>query len=81
MHLNFKNYLLKRNIAISDVMYCPHHPKGILKKYRLKCDCRKPNNGMIKNIINNYDIDISKSFMIGDKLSDEICAIKSKIYF
>ena len=36
---------------------------------------------MIKNIINNYDIDISKSFMIGDKLSDEICAIKSKIYF
>lgn len=81
LHLNFKNYLLKRNIVISDVMYCPHHPKGILKKYRLKCDCRKPNNGMIKNIINNYDIDISKSFMIGDKLSDEICAIKSKIYF
>ena len=81
LHLNFKNYLLKRNIAINDVMYCPHHPKGILKKYRFKCDCRKPNNGMIQKIISNYDINISKSFMIGDKYSDELCAIKSNIYF
>ena len=36
---------------------------------------------MVKKIFTNYDINISKSFMIGDKKSDEKCALKSKIYF
>ena len=36
---------------------------------------------MIKKIINNYDINKLKSFMIGDKESDKICASQSKLYF
>ena len=36
---------------------------------------------MIKNILKNWLVNKSKSFMIGDKISDELCAKKSKVYF
>ena len=61
--------------------FCPHHPteaKGIYKK---KCKCRKPNNQMILKAKNKWNIDLSKSLMIGDTKSDEQCAEKSKVKF
>jgi len=81
LQLKFKNYLLKKSTFINDVIYCPHHSKGILKKYKINCNCRKPKSGMVNKILSNYDINKLKSFMIGDKKSDEKCAQKSKIYF
>ena len=36
---------------------------------------------MIENLKKNWNIDIKKSIMIGDKISDEKCASKSKIKF
>lgn len=81
LHLKFKNYLLKNDIIINDVAYCPHHKTALLKNYRINCSCRKPKNGMIKEIYKNYDINKFHSFMIGDKKSDEQCALKSGIYY
>ena len=53
----------KQSVDILDVFYCPHHPdKG--------CECRKPAPGMFLNAIEKYNIDIDKSWMIGDKESD-----------
>ena len=42
---------------------------------------RKPGNLMIKEILKNWDILMNKSFMIGDKISDKMCAEKSDLYF
>ena len=42
---------------------------------------RKPGNSMIKNLQKNWLINMSKSFMIGDQITDELCAKKSKIFF
>ena len=81
LHLKIKNLFLKKNIIINDVLYCPFHYKGVIKKYKKNSIYRKPNNGMIKKLFNNYDINKRKSFMIGDKISDEKCASKSKLYF
>ena len=81
LHIEIKNFLLKKNIIINDVLYCPYHHKGVIKKYRKNSVYRKPNNGMIKKLFNTYDIVKSKSFMIGDKKTDEKCALKSKIYY
>ena len=81
LHSSIKNFFLKNNIGIDEVIYCPHHSSGVLKKYKKSCKYRKPNNGMIKIIQENHDVDIKKSFMIGDKISDKKCADKSKIYF
>ncbi len=52
--------------------YCPHHPDFGDEVYRKKCDCRKPAPGMILKAAEEYDINISQSFMIGDKPSDRI---------
>jgi len=78
---SIKNILAKKNIFINDVEYCPHHLQGKINKYRIKCECRKPKNGMVKKIKDKWLINHKKSFFIGDKSSDEKCAQKSKLKF
>ena len=81
LHLKIKQDLSKKDIFFDDVKFCPHHPKGIIRKYKIKCKCRKPSNKMIIDLIKEWDIDLRKSFMIGDKKKDQLCAKKSKIRF
>ena len=76
-----KEELLKKKIFINEVKFCPHHQLGVLKKYALKCNCRKPRNQMFKDIIKNWDVDLKRSFMIGDKKTDEIFAYRSNLKF
>jgi D-glycero-D-manno-heptose 1,7-bisphosphate phosphatase len=76
-----KNDLFLKNILINDVEYCPHHIENIIKKYKKICSCRKPKTGMIKNLKKKWNIIINKSFFIGDRKSDELCAKKSNIKF
>lgn len=73
--------LKKYNILISDTKFCPHHPKFAKKKYKKNCECRKPNNGTIKELFETFCIIKKKSLFIGDKLSDSLCAKKSNIRF
>jgi D-glycero-D-manno-heptose 1,7-bisphosphate phosphatase len=53
----------KNDIDILDVYHCPHGPHE-------NCNCRKPKPGMLLKSKNNYNIDMKKSWMIGDKESD-----------
>jgi D-glycero-D-manno-heptose 1,7-bisphosphate phosphatase len=57
------NQFSKKNISILDVFFCPHDPKS-------KCSCRKPQPGMLVDAKNKYNIDLEKSWMIGDKETD-----------
>ena len=57
------NQFSKKNISILDVFFCPHGPKS-------KCSCRKPKPGMLVDAQNQYNIDLEKSWMIGDKETD-----------
>jgi len=50
--------------------FCPHHPDGLIERYRVLCNCRKPQPGMIRALLARYAVDIDASFMIGDKQSD-----------
>ena len=52
-----------------------------IKKFRKRSNYRKPGNLMIKSIIKDRLINLNKSFMIGDKISDFKCASKSGIKF
>ena len=56
---------MKSGIKISKVYYCPHHPD-----ISGKCDCRKPNPGMLLNAQKDFDIDLNSSIIIGDKERD-----------
>ncbi|NLY03448.1 MAG: D-glycero-beta-D-manno-heptose 1,7-bisphosphate 7-phosphatase [Campylobacter sp.] len=57
------NEFKKAGINIQKVYFCPHSPEA-------NCQCRKPRPGMILKACKEYDIDLKKSILIGDKLSD-----------
>jgi D-glycero-D-manno-heptose 1,7-bisphosphate phosphatase len=61
------------------VLYCPHHPEGIVTPYNRSCSCRKPFPGMILEAADQLSIDLSHSFMIGDKADDIECAERAGV--
>ena len=81
LHKKLKREFIKKNIFFNDVLFCPHHSQGKIKKYKKKCLYRKPGNKMLIKILSSWNIDTKKSFMIGDSKSDEDCAKKTKIKF
>ncbi|MFH1386439.1 MAG: D-glycero-beta-D-manno-heptose 1,7-bisphosphate 7-phosphatase [bacterium] len=50
--------------------YCPHHPEHGVYPYKQECDCRKPFPGLIKKAEKDLKLDLSRSFMVGDKTTD-----------
>ena len=64
------NDSLRREVDVDDVYYCPHYPGGIIEKYSIVCNCRKPATGMIEQACREHAIDPGKSFLIGDRASD-----------
>lgn len=65
-----ENLLLKKEIKIKETIYCPHLKDGKIKEYSIDCNCRKPKTGMVDILVKKYNIDLNKSYIIGDKLSD-----------
>ena len=57
-------------IEIDKFFFCPHHPNADLEQYRRTCNCRKPFPGLILQAAKEFDIDLSQSWMIGDRTSD-----------
>ena len=62
--------LRKEGINFDGEYFCPHHPEKGIGKYKINCNCRKPKTGMLKQASNELNVDLSQSWMIGDKLSD-----------
>lgn len=62
--------LLMEDAYIQKFYVCPHYENGIVKKYSIACNCRKPNQGMLLQAKKEYDIDFQHSYLIGDKPSD-----------
>lgn len=58
---------------IDDSFFCPYHVDGIIEKYKKDSSCRKPDIGMVIQAKEKYNIDLSRSFMIGDSYSDMKC--------
>ena len=65
-----KKELMKDNAEVDGEYYCFHHPDGKIKEYTMVCDCRKPKPGLIIKAAEEQDIDIDKSWMIGDGITD-----------
>ncbi|MBM4250614.1 MAG: HAD family hydrolase [Deltaproteobacteria bacterium] len=55
---------------IDDYLYCPHHENGTVAAYAIVCDCRKPKPGMLLTAAKKHGIELTRSFMIGDKADD-----------
>lgn len=68
-----------KNAKIDAIYYCPHHPNANMPKYRMKCKCRKPNIGMVRQAIKRFHIDPLRSFMIGDTMPDIVMGKRAKL--
>lgn len=74
IHAALETLLGKERAYVNAIYYCPHHPnKGYPEErpeYKIKCECRKPAPGMLLQAAKDWNIDICKSFMIGDSDRD-----------
>ena len=57
-------------VPLSGFYYCPHHPQGSLPEYTQACDCRKPAPGLLLRAAADLDLDLNRSWMVGDILND-----------
>jgi len=60
----------QEDAVLDAIYYCPHHPKEGSGSFTRKCDCRKPNPGMLIRASDDLGIDLGRSVLIGDTLSD-----------
>ncbi|MQG20421.1 MAG: HAD family hydrolase [SAR202 cluster bacterium] len=69
-----RSKLLQQNAFIDDVYYCLHHPDAVNEAYRIICECRKPKPGLLFQAAQDHEIDLSRSYMIGDRITDIFAA-------
>ncbi len=62
--------LLEKGVKITASYFCPHLPNGIIPKYSVECECRKPKLYLYEKATREYDIDLTKTLAIGDKPRD-----------
>lgn len=67
--------LKQRRARVDAVYYCPYHPRGSVKRYQRESKCRKPAPGMLDKARRELKIDLARSYMVGDKISDIQCGL------
>jgi len=70
LHRHMDSELAVAGTAVDAYYYCPHHPTAGNGIYLMECTCRKPLPGMLHQAAADLQIDLSRSWMIGDKLAD-----------
>ena len=77
LHASVTRALESQNARIDGYYYCPHHPEVGENR---ECDCRKPAPGLLLAAQRDRDIDLSRSYMIGDKASDIEAALAAGVH-
>lgn len=65
-----KEQLVAQGVQLTAMYHCPHHAEGTVAEYRRDCDCRKPGPGLIHQALRDFDLDLGRSILVGDKPSD-----------
>jgi D-glycero-D-manno-heptose 1,7-bisphosphate phosphatase len=70
IHSRMIQELAREGARVDAIYYCPHHPETGDARYRIDCNCRKPQTGLLDAASREHNIDLASSFVIGDKASD-----------
>jgi D-glycero-D-manno-heptose 1,7-bisphosphate phosphatase len=70
MHEHLARELARQGVRLDGVYHCPHHPDGVVPELAIRCDCRKPEPGMLLRAASDLDLDLGRSWFIGDILDD-----------
>ena len=69
-HQHIAKRLEAGGAKVDGFYYCPHYPTGVVEKYRSVCDCRKPRPGLLLRAAADLDLDLARSFVVGDRWHD-----------
>jgi D-glycero-D-manno-heptose 1,7-bisphosphate phosphatase len=74
IHNKMETLLGRDGAYLDGIYFCPHHPHsgyvGEVSELKIECECRKPKPGMLLQAAKDLNIDLSNSYMIGDRKSD-----------
>ncbi len=70
IHDELRRRLASRGARLDAIYYCPHHPEAAVKAYRKRCRCRKPAPGLFRRAAREMDLDLARSFAVGDSARD-----------
>jgi len=84
IHMKMETLLGREGVYLDNIRFCPHHPdKGYPEEnpaYKIPCHCRKPDIGMIEECAAQFNIDLSKSWMVGDTTVDIQTGINAGVH-
>ena len=70
IHERMEESLRLQGARIDAIYYCAHHPDYGSPPYRLDCDCRKPKPGLVERAARDFNLDLSRCYVIGDRYRD-----------
>lgn len=77
IHDKMETLLGEEGAYLDGIYFCPHHPhkgfEGEIPELKFDCDCRKPKTGMLKEAAENFNINLSESWIVGDGETDVLC--------
>lgn len=79
IHKKMEDAFIRHNARIDSIYYCPHYIFSKDPKFRKDCSCRKPNPGLALQAAADLNIEISGSYMVGDKVEDILFGINLQI--
>ncbi len=68
-----------QGVTFCEAFYCYHHPQGVQPGYSGSCNCRKPAPYFLIQAAGKYDLDLSRSWMVGDRDSDIECGLAAGV--
>ncbi|HXQ70344.1 MAG TPA: HAD family hydrolase [Pyrinomonadaceae bacterium] len=80
IHEQLRRDLDNASAKLDAIYYCAHHPSVGEPPYRLDCDCRKPKTGLIDRAASDFEINLERSWMVGDRYSDIELAMKAGLH-
>ena len=70
MHDHLQAQLAADGARLDAIYVCPHHPGGAIAELATECNCRKPKPGMLVQSARDLNLDLARSWMVGDILDD-----------
>jgi len=76
IHKKLETELGKKGAKVDAIYYCPHHPEkgfeGERSELKIECECRKPEPGLLLQARKDFNLNLSKSYMVGDQTADMV---------
>lgn len=77
VHATMKGLLAEQGAWLDGLYVCPHHPEAKEEQYRKNCNCRKPRTGLLEKAAAELNLDLARSYLVGDRWSDITCAARA----